>query len=149
MSVAVIAYHRAMGRWEPDARGRLAKSAMALYAEQGFDQTTVAEIAARAGLTERTFFRHFADKREVLFYGMGSPFQGRLRALGERTRSAGPAGNPPRVHGRDDGACSRTGPPTARRAGRAAPGCRCRGLRDPDRSGPRWSWTRPRCRSCG
>ena len=69
MSAAVITYHRAMGRWEPDARGRLAKAAMALYAEQGFDQTTVAEIAARAGLTERTFFRHFADKREVLFYG--------------------------------------------------------------------------------
>jgi AcrR family transcriptional regulator len=42
---------------------------MELYAEQGFEQTTVAEIAARAGLTERTFFRHFADKREVLFYG--------------------------------------------------------------------------------
>jgi AcrR family transcriptional regulator len=58
-----------MSRWEPDARGRLAKAAMALYAEQGFDQTTVSEIAARAGLTERTFFRHFADKREVLFYG--------------------------------------------------------------------------------
>jgi AcrR family transcriptional regulator len=58
-----------MGRWEPDARGRLASAAMTLYAEQGFDQTTVAQIAARAGLTERTFFRHFADKREVLFYG--------------------------------------------------------------------------------
>jgi AcrR family transcriptional regulator len=58
-----------MGRWEPDARGRLAKVAMELYAEQGFEQTTVAAIAARAGLTERTFFRHFADKREVLFYG--------------------------------------------------------------------------------
>ena len=42
---------------------------MELYAEQGFEQTTVAEIAARAGLTERTFFRHYADKREVLFYG--------------------------------------------------------------------------------
>jgi len=59
-----------MGRWEPNARGRLAKAAMELYAEQGFDQTTVAEIAVRAGLTERTFFRHFTDKREVLFYGM-------------------------------------------------------------------------------
>jgi AcrR family transcriptional regulator len=58
-----------MGRWEPDARGRLAKAAMELYAEQGFEQTTVAQIAARAGLTERTFFRHYADKREVLFYG--------------------------------------------------------------------------------
>ena len=43
---------------------------MELYGEHGFEQTTVAEIAARAGLTERTFFRHFADKREVLFYGM-------------------------------------------------------------------------------
>jgi AcrR family transcriptional regulator len=69
MTVAVITYHHVMGRWEPDARGRLAKVAMELYAEHGFDQTTVAEIAARAGLTERTFFRHFADKREVLFYG--------------------------------------------------------------------------------
>src|SRR6516225_5603915 len=58
-----------MGRWEPDARGRLAKAAMELYAGQGFEQTTVTEIAARAGLTQRTFFRHFADKREVLFAG--------------------------------------------------------------------------------
>ena len=58
-----------MGRWEPDTRGRLHEAALALYAEQGFDQTTVAEIADRAGVTERTFFRHFADKREVLFGG--------------------------------------------------------------------------------
>lgn len=58
-----------MARWEPDARGRLAVAAMDLYATQGFDETTVAEIAARAGVTERTFFRHFADKREVLFQG--------------------------------------------------------------------------------
>jgi AcrR family transcriptional regulator len=56
-----------MGRWEADARGRLEQAALALYAERGFEQTTVAEIAKRAGLTERTFFRHFADKREVLF----------------------------------------------------------------------------------
>ncbi|KUN09573.1 TetR family transcriptional regulator [Streptomyces yokosukanensis] len=60
-----------MGRWEPDARGRLAKAALALYAERGYEQTTVAEIAKRAGLTERTFFRHYADKREVLFAGSG------------------------------------------------------------------------------
>jgi AcrR family transcriptional regulator len=58
-----------MGRWQPNARGRLEKAAMELYAEHGFDQTTVAQIAERAGLTERTFFRHFADKREVLFAG--------------------------------------------------------------------------------
>ena len=75
-----------MGRWEPDARGRLAKAAMALYAEQGFEQTTAAEIAARAGLTERTFFRHFADKREVLFSGME-----RLRDLLARAVADAPA----------------------------------------------------------
>src|SRR5882724_1519112 len=58
-----------MPRWEPDSRGRLTQAALALYGERGFENTTVAEIAERAGLTERTFFRHFADKREVLFAG--------------------------------------------------------------------------------
>ena len=58
-----------MTRWEPNARGRLEQAAMELYGERGFDKTTVEEIAARAGLTERTFFRHFTDKREVLFSG--------------------------------------------------------------------------------
>jgi AcrR family transcriptional regulator len=61
-----------MGRWEPDARGRLEQAALELYGERGFENTTVAEIAERAGLTERTFFRHFADKREVLFWGAGA-----------------------------------------------------------------------------
>lgn len=56
-----------VGRWEPGARGRLGEAAVALFAEQGYEQTTVAAIAERAGLTERTFFRHFPDKREVLF----------------------------------------------------------------------------------
>jgi hypothetical protein len=69
MSVAVINWDRDMTRWEPNARGRLEQAALALYGERGFENTTVAEIAARAGLTERTFFRHFADKREVLFAG--------------------------------------------------------------------------------
>ena len=58
-----------MSRWEPNARGRLEQAALDLYQERGFEQTTVAEIAERAGLTERTFFRYFADKREVLFGG--------------------------------------------------------------------------------
>jgi AcrR family transcriptional regulator len=58
-----------MGRWEPDTRGRLERAAIELYLEQGFDQTTVAQITERAGLTTRTFFRHFADKRDVLFDG--------------------------------------------------------------------------------
>jgi AcrR family transcriptional regulator len=58
-----------MPRWEPDSRGRLEQAALELYGERGFENTTVAEIAERAGVTERTFFRHFADKREVLFGG--------------------------------------------------------------------------------
>jgi len=58
-----------MGRWVPGAQGRLIKAAMELYSKRGYEQTTVAEIAERAGLTERTFFRYFADKREVLFFG--------------------------------------------------------------------------------
>ncbi len=58
-----------MVRWEPNAQGRLEQAALDLYVERGFEQTTVAEIAKRAGLTERTFFRYFADKREVLFGG--------------------------------------------------------------------------------
>jgi AcrR family transcriptional regulator len=61
-----------MARWEPDASGRLVEAAMQLYRERGFDRTTVADIAARAGLTERTFFRYFTDKREVLFSGSGA-----------------------------------------------------------------------------
>ncbi|WP_394831047.1 TetR family transcriptional regulator [Pendulispora rubella] len=60
-----------VSRWEPNARERLQQAAMELYSERGFDQTTVADIAARAGLTERTFFRYFPDKREVLFWGSG------------------------------------------------------------------------------
>lgn len=58
-----------MARWEPDARGRLVKAAMELFQERGYGRTTVEEIAARSGLTERTFFRYFTDKREVLFSG--------------------------------------------------------------------------------
>jgi len=58
-----------MARWEPDARGRLEKAAMELFQRHGYDKTTVEEIAAHAGLTERTFFRYFTDKREVLFSG--------------------------------------------------------------------------------
>jgi AcrR family transcriptional regulator len=56
-----------MARWEPGARERLQIAALDLYASKGFEETTVAEIARSAGVTERTFYRHFADKREVLF----------------------------------------------------------------------------------
>jgi AcrR family transcriptional regulator len=58
-----------MPRWEPDARERLVRAALDLFTEQGYDNTTVAQIAERAGLTKSTFFRHFPDKREVLAAG--------------------------------------------------------------------------------
>jgi AcrR family transcriptional regulator len=59
-----------MPRWEPNARERLVHAAAELFAEQGYEATTVNEIAERAGgLTKTTFFRHFTDKREVLFAG--------------------------------------------------------------------------------
>jgi AcrR family transcriptional regulator len=69
MSVTVIARMVGVTRWEPDARGRLERAAWELYIDRGYEETTVAQIAERAGLTERTFFRHFADKREILFAG--------------------------------------------------------------------------------
>lgn len=56
-----------VSRSRQDVRGRLQQAALELYRERGYDRTTTAEIAARAGVTERTFFRHFADKREILF----------------------------------------------------------------------------------
>jgi AcrR family transcriptional regulator len=61
-----------MARWQPGSRGRLHEAALELYARRGFQRTTVAEIAKRAGLTERTFFRHFGDKREVMFAAAGA-----------------------------------------------------------------------------
>jgi len=64
-----MAYPEQVGRWSPDARGRLKQAALELFVEQGFAATTVPQITERAGLTTRTFFRHFADKREVFFEG--------------------------------------------------------------------------------
>src|SRR6476661_552062 len=85
MSIPDITYNRSMSRWQPNARGRLEQAALELYRERGFEQTTVMEIAERAGLTERTFFRYFADKREVLFWG-----QENLRELYVRTITSAP-----------------------------------------------------------
>jgi AcrR family transcriptional regulator len=79
-----------MSRWGPDARGRLAQAALELYGERGFDQTTAAEIANRAGLTERTFFRHFADKREVLFAGSADLQKLLVDAVASAPASASP-----------------------------------------------------------
>ena len=79
-----------MSRWEPNARGRLEEAALELYRERGFDQTTVAEIAEQAGLTERTFFRYFADKREVLFWGEGALHELFVHAVTGAPESAAP-----------------------------------------------------------
>jgi AcrR family transcriptional regulator len=69
MTLGVVKYAGRMSRWQPDALGRLQQAALVLFGERGFDNTTIADIAERAGLTKRTFFRYFADKREVLFLG--------------------------------------------------------------------------------
>jgi AcrR family transcriptional regulator len=90
MSVAAITRIGRMGRWEPDARGRMSRAAIDLFTERGFEQTTAGDIAAEAGVTERTFFRHFADKREVLFDGSAALEQGVRDAI-----LAAPAGTPP------------------------------------------------------
>jgi AcrR family transcriptional regulator len=90
MSATDINYDSSMSRWEPNARGRLEHAAMSLYVERGFEETTVAEIAERAGLAERTFFRHFVDKREVLFSGASE-----LQALLVRTVAEAPASTSP------------------------------------------------------
>ena len=79
-----------MGRWEPNSKGRLTQAAMDLFVERGYESTTVAEIAQRAGLTERTFFRHFADKREVLFSGFGALQELLVDAVAAAPPSASP-----------------------------------------------------------
>jgi AcrR family transcriptional regulator len=79
-----------VGRWTPDAQLRLRAAALELYRERGFEQTTVADIAERAGLTERTFFRHFSDKREVLFAGSADLQDAVVAAI-----AAAPAGSSP------------------------------------------------------
>ncbi|HEY2707374.1 MAG TPA: helix-turn-helix domain-containing protein [Caulobacteraceae bacterium] len=79
-----------MPRNKDALRGRLQQAALELYRERGYEQTTAAEIAARAGVTERTFFRHFADKREVLF-----DEDPRLRPILTAAVAAAPAGSAP------------------------------------------------------
>jgi len=79
-----------MGRWQPDAQERMTHAAMELFAERGFTQTTAGDIAERAGVTERTFFRYFADKREVLFDGSETMTRTAYDAIAAAPRDASP-----------------------------------------------------------
>jgi AcrR family transcriptional regulator len=79
-----------MPRWEGDAAGRLERAALELFDERGFDRTTVAQIAKRAGLNERSFYRYFSDKREVLFSGGDELERHLAQALQEVPADAGP-----------------------------------------------------------
>ncbi|GAA4250311.1 TetR/AcrR family transcriptional regulator [Dactylosporangium darangshiense] len=79
-----------MARWEPGARERLVVAAVDLFTEQGYDATTVAQIAERAGVTKSTFFRHFHDKRELLVAGQDAL----SRLLSEGIADAPPEATP-------------------------------------------------------
>ncbi|MCX4749756.1 TetR/AcrR family transcriptional regulator [Kitasatospora sp. NBC_01287] len=79
-----------MARWEPGAPERLQKAALELFATRGYEQTTATEIAQSVGLTERTFFRHFSDKREVLFHGQDAFVQAFLTGVDTAPPDASP-----------------------------------------------------------
>ena len=81
-----------MVRWEPGTRERLQDAALELFAARGYEQTTATEIAQAVGLTERTFFRHFTDKREVLFHGQQALTDAFLAGLQEAPAGASPIG---------------------------------------------------------
>src|ERR1700749_4745870 len=108
-----------MARWQPGATQRLVVAAVDLFTEQGYDATTVAQIAERAGVTKSTFFRHFSDKRELLVAGQetlsrlladgiteapanASPLEavaaGLERAAGGKGAGGGQGGPPPPPH---------------------------------------------------
>jgi AcrR family transcriptional regulator len=82
-----------MVRWEPGAPERLRAAALELFAEAGYEQATVAQIAHRAGVTERTFYRYFSDKREVLFAGSAEL----QRRMVDAVTAAAPTADPARL----------------------------------------------------
>ena len=79
-----------MARWEPGARERMVLAAVDLFTEQGYDATTVAQIAERAGVTKSTFFRHFPDKRELLVAGQEVLSRLLAEGIAEAPQTAGP-----------------------------------------------------------
>jgi AcrR family transcriptional regulator len=83
-------YPKPMARWQPDAHARLEDAALALFAERGFDAVSTAEIASRAGLTKATFYRHFLDKPEVLFWGQDLLAGTFRRAIADGAAGASP-----------------------------------------------------------
>lgn len=79
-----------MARWESGTAERLQQAALDLFTRQGFEATTATEIAQAVGVTERTFFRHFADKREVLFQGQDAFNEAFLDGVDRARRDAAP-----------------------------------------------------------
>ena len=79
-----------MPRWEAGTQARLTRAAYELYIERGFEHVTVAEIAQRAGLTKRTFFRYFDDKREVLFSGAAAMQDAVVEAVANAAANVAP-----------------------------------------------------------
>jgi AcrR family transcriptional regulator len=91
MAVTDINYSVPMGRWAPGVAGRLRDAAIELFSVDGFDLVTVEQIAAAAGVTQRTFFRYFPTKEDVLF-AEGDDIVAELRTgLAAAPRTASPA----------------------------------------------------------
>jgi len=88
--VCPITYDGVMTRWHPGATQRLVVAAVDLFTKQGYDATTVAQIAARAGVTRSTFFRHFSDKREILVAGQETLSRLLADGISEAPARAGP-----------------------------------------------------------
>lgn len=90
MGLGPITYHVDVARWQPNAQERIVRAALELFAEQGYENTTVVQIAERAGLTKSTFFRHIPDKRELLFIGQEALTRAFIDAIGSAPHGAGP-----------------------------------------------------------
>jgi AcrR family transcriptional regulator len=88
--ISPIVYDWPMARWQPGARERVVVAAVDLFAEQGYDATTVAQIAERAGITKSTFFRYFPDKRELLAAGQETLSRLLAEGIAEASDSASP-----------------------------------------------------------
>lgn len=76
------------GRPRASSRETLAEAACDLFLEQGYEATSVADIAQRAGVSRSSFFNYFSSKSDVLWSGLDARIDLALRAIAERKLDA-------------------------------------------------------------